>query len=311
MQPFRFGVQAAPAPDVAAWRKRVSDFESMGYSTVFLPDHLDAQWAPVVGLAVAAEATERLRVGSLVLSNDYRHPLVLAKELSSLDLVSEGRLEVGLGAGWLRSDYEMAGIAYDPASVRISRLAEAAAILRGLWSKPDTPLDFEGEHYRISKALCEPRPFRPGGPPLTIGGGGERILSLAAAVADVVGVNPSLASGAVDDAAIASALPERFDQRLSWVRRAAGERMGELEIQCLTFMVEVGRGARQRLEAIAGHFGLAAEVASEIPVVAFGEVEELCELLFRRRERWGFNYWVVHDHEAEAFAPVVERLAGN
>ncbi len=283
----------------------------MGYSTVFLPDHLDSQWAPLIGLTVAAEATERLRVGSLVLCNDYRHPLVVAKELATLDLVSEGRLEAGLGAGWLRTDYEAAGIGYDAASIRISRLAETASILKGLWSDPKGGFDFAGEHYRISLPACEPAPYSPGGPPLTIGGGGERILSLAAKVADVVGINPSLASGAVDASAVASALPSHFDRRIHWVREAAGERIDLIELQCLTFMVEIGRGAKPRLEALAGHFGLEPDVASEIPVVVFGEVEEVCEMLIRRRERWGFNYWVVHDHEAEAFSAVVERLAGR
>ncbi|MGH9102838.1 MAG: TIGR03621 family F420-dependent LLM class oxidoreductase [Acidimicrobiales bacterium] len=309
MRPFRFAVQATGAGSGKQWRARARAVEAMGYSTLFVPDHLDGQWGPLVALTVAAEATESLRVGSLVLDNDYRNPVVLAKELASLDLASDGRLEVGLGAGWRRSDYEESGIAFDDASTRVERLGEALHILRSLLAEGGTT--FEGRHYRVREAAGLPRPASRPRPPLLVGGGGRRVLRLAAREADIVGVNPSLAAGAVGPAAVASAAPERFDERLRWIREAAGERFDALELCCLTQTAEVGPGASHRLEALAPAFGLEPAVAREIPLVLAGEAAEVSEGLQERRERYGLSYWVVHDAEADGFAAVVDRLAGR
>lgn len=313
VRPFRFAVQCATAPSGRAWRERARRLEGLGYAAVYCPDHFDDQWAPTVAMTIAAEATTTLRVGALVHDVDYRHPVVLAKEAATLDLASEGRLEFGIGAGWLRRDYEQAGIAYDPPGVRIARLAEAIAVCRGAWS--GEPFDHHGDHYRISGLTGTPRPHRPGGPPVLVGGGGPRVLALAARQADIVGLNASLHEGFIGAGVAESARAERFDERVRWVRDAAGpERFARLELQINTFMVVVTATAAEAdglFESLAGGFGLTPQAAREVPLVLAGTVEQLCEQLTARRERYGVSYLVVPDGEADAFAPVVARLAGT
>lgn len=309
MHPFRFGVQAGKAESGRAWRALARRAEELGYSTLFMPDHFDDQWGPLVSLTVAAEATERLRVGSLVFDNDYRHPVVLARELATLDLLSTGRLEIGLGAGWMRSDYEQAGLSFDEPAVRVARLAEAVRIYKSLLGSEATA--FEGRYYRVRGALGLPRPVQQPHPPIIIGGGSRRVLSFAAAEADVVGVNVSLRAGYIGPEAVEAARAERFAERVAWVRAAAGERFSSLELQCLTFVVEVGPPRREAGERLAALFGASAEDVLASPLVLVGTAEEVEETLLERRERYGFSYWVVHEAELEAFAPVVARLAGR
>ena len=195
MTPFRFGVQLSNASSGAAWRDLARTIEGLGYSSLFIPDHFEDQFGPLVALTVAAEATTELKVGSLVFGNDYRHPIVLAKEIATLDLMSEGRVEFGLGAGWMTTDYEQSGIVNDPPGVRISRMAESLAVMKSLWSTGAATLD--GEHYTITGAVGAPLPYSRPHPPIIIGGGGRRVLGIAAREADIVGVNPSLAAGYV------------------------------------------------------------------------------------------------------------------
>ncbi len=309
MHRFRFAVQADRAPSGHEWRELARRVEGLGYSSLFMPDHFGEQWGPIVGLTVAAEATSTLRVGSLVFDNDYRHPVVLAKELATLDLVSEGRLEVGLGAGWMRSDYEQSGIAYDPPGVRVERMREGLSVMKALWSTGKASV--EGSHYRITEAEGYPRPRSSGYPPVIIGGGSPTILALAAAEADIVGINPSLAAGFVGPEVAASSRLERFRDRVEWVRQAAGERFDSLELQCLTFIVQVVPNRDEVIESMAPAFGMTPEEAGEVPIALVGTVDEIAETLVRRREELGFSYWVVHDRDMEAFAPVVNRLAGT
>ncbi len=220
MAPFRFGVQLSRAESGAAWRATARRIEDLGYTTLFVPDHFEDQYGPLVALTVAAEATTSLRVGSLVFGNDYRHPVVLAKEIATLDVLSGGRVEFGLGAGWMTSDYEQSGIAHDPPGVRITRMAESLAVLKALWS--DGQASFEGEHYRVTGAIGAPVPVQRPHPPVIIGGGGERVLSLAAREADIVGVNPSLAAGYVGPEVLETTTAEYYHRRLEWIRKAAG-----------------------------------------------------------------------------------------
>jgi len=294
---------------VPAWRELARRCESLGYSCLYIPDHFGNQFGPLVALTVAAEATTTLRVGSLVFDNDYRHPVVLAKEIATLDLASEGRVEVGLGAGWMTSDYEQSGIALDPAGVRVERMLEGLAVMKGLWS--EERFSYAGAHYRLDGAQGLPRPHSVPHPPVVVGGGSRRILSVAATEADIVGVNPDLRSGSMGADLIANVAPERFDERVEWVRVAAGERFDRLELQVLTFLVQVGTPHREAVEEAAPRFGVAPEVASEIPIAIMGTAEEVCEQLIARRERWGFSYIVIHEPELDAFAPIVERLAGT
>ncbi len=302
-------MQLSRAESPAHWRELARKVESLGYSTLFIPDHLDDQYAPLVALTVAAEATDRLNVGTLVLDNDFRHPLVLAKECATLDLLSEGRLEVGLGAGWLRSDYDESGIAYDEAAVRVDRLEEALLVVRELWSNES--VTFSGDHYRLADAHGLPRPHRPGGPKLIVGGGSPRVLRLAARHADIVGVNPRLAAGKLDASVIAETAPAAYERRLGWVREAAGERIDDIELQSLTFAVQIGRPQAVVAQELAAIFGYPAEEVAESSVALLGTEDEIVETLLRRREELGFSYWVLHEAEIDTFAPIVARLAGT
>ena len=306
MFPFRFAVHSALAPTMAAWRDRARAAEGLGYSALYVTDHFDTQFGPLVAATVAAEATETLHVGTVVLNNDLRNPVVLAKEIASLGLAAEGRIEVGLGAGWLRSDYEETGIDYDAAGVRVARLAESLMIMRALWSEGETT--FEGAHYTVRGARCDPRPSSP--PRIIVGGGGKRVLTVAAEQADIVGVNTSLASGEKGGDMASQASFDHYDRCLAWVRQAAGHRFDSLELQIVAFAVNVV-GSRRAAARTASMLGFPGEEALELPVVLLGTEDELCERLVERRERWGFSNVVVPGEAMEAFAPVVARLAGT
>ncbi|MHB8465028.1 MAG: TIGR03621 family F420-dependent LLM class oxidoreductase [Acidimicrobiales bacterium] len=307
MRPFRFAVQSSRTPTMAAWRDHARKVEDLGYSCMYIPDHFGDQFGPLVALTVAAEATSRLRVGTLVLDNDYRHPVVLAKEIATLELASEGRVEFGLGAGWMTTDYEESGIPLDPAGARVERMLEALAVLRELWSSGKCT--FAGAHYTLNDAKCDPQPSAV--PPIVIGGGSKRILSIAGREADIVGVNPDLRSGRIGKEVTESVVPEKWDERLDWVKAAAGARFEQLDLQILTFANMIVPNRQETLEQFAPVFGLPASVLGEIPIAMVGTEDEICEQLVARRERWGFNYVVLHEAEMDAFAPVVARLAGT
>ena len=306
MLPFRFGVQSALAPTMSAWRDQARMAEDLGYSTLYVPDHLDAQFEPLVALTVAAEATSTLHVGSGVLNNDLRNPVVLAKEIATLGLAAEGRVEVGVGAGWLRSDYEQAGIDYDEPAVRVDRLAESLAVMKTLWSEGEAT--FEGRHYTVTGARCEPRPASP--PRVLVGGGSRRILTVAAEHADTVGVNTSLASGQKGGDLASQATFDHFDRCLAWVREGAGDRFSSIELQIMAFATKVVASRRAAVRT-ATMLGFPGEDALELPIVLLGTPDELCDQLLKRRERWGFTNIVVPGEAMESFAPVVAQLAGT
>jgi len=306
---FRFALQASGAASPGAWRDLARKTEDLGYSTLYVPDHLDDQWAPMVAVTVAAEATTTLRVGTLVLDNDFRHPVVLAKEAATLDVVTGGRFEFGMGAGWLRTDYEQSGIPMDPPAVRVARLAESLAVMRALWR--DGTATFEGEHYRVTGALGTPVPVTPGGPPLVIGGGSRAILTLAGQYAQTVSVVPSLRAGYVGPEVAAETVLERYTERIRWVRDAAGDRAGDIELQCWTATVQVVPNAEEALAALAPLFDLTPEQLREAPVALIGTADAIVETLRKRREELGFSYIVVHEAEMDALAPVIAELAGT
>jgi len=309
MPTFRFGVQLSNAASGAAWRDTARKIEDLGYSTLFIPDHFEDQFGPLVALTVAAEATTTLRVGSLVFGNDYRHPMVLAKEIATLDLVSEGRVEFGLGAGWMTSDYEQSGMALDPPGDRISRMAESLAVMKSLWSTGKAT--FEGEHYQIAGALGAPTPHQRPHPPVIIGGGGRRVLGIAAREADIVGVNPSLAAGYVGREVLETTSAEYYHRRLEWIREAAGSRFDQLELQCLTFLVQIVPDRDEAIARLAGAMSVPAEQIDGSPIAMIGTTDQIIESLRRRREEFGLSYIVVHEAEMEALAPVVAALHGT
>ena len=308
-KPFRFAVQTSTAPDGKAWRERARQIEDLGYSTLYIPDHFGDQWGPIVGMTIAAEATTTLNVGALVFDNDYRHPVVLAKEIATLDLASEGRVEFGIGAGWMKSDYDESGMAYDRPGVRIDRMVEGLTVMKQLWR--DGSATFEGEHYTIKAAQGQPRPATATSPKIVIGGGGKKVLSVAAREADIIGVNPNLNAGYVGPEVAASSKGDLYRERIQWIRDAAGDRFDDLELQCLTFMVQFTDDRQQAYENLAPLFGLTPEEAMDVPIALAGTVDEITETLQRRREAYGFSYVVVHEPEMEAFGEVVAKLAGT
>jgi probable F420-dependent oxidoreductase len=280
--------------------------EGLGYSSLYVTDHLDTQFGPFVALTVAVEATTSLHVGTLVLNNDLRNPVVLAKEIASLGLAAEGRVEVGLGAGWLHSDYEESGIEYDRPGVRVERLAESLAIMRALWSTGEAT--FEGRYYAVRGAHCDPRPRLP--PRIIVGGGSKRILTVAAEQADIVGINRSMLLAENDTDVAGKVTSAHYDRCLSWVRAAAGDRFGSLELQIAAFAVMVV-GSRRTAARSATMLGFPGEDALELPILLIGTEDELCAQLSERRERWGFSNIVVPRESMEIFAPVVARLSGS
>jgi probable F420-dependent oxidoreductase len=257
----------------------------------------------------AADATDRLRIGALVWCNDYRHPVVLAKEAATLDLLSEGRLELGIGAGWMRSDYDEAGMAYDRPGLRIERMVETVQILKGLFA--EGPFSYDGRHYTISGLDGTPKPVQRPYPPFLIGGGGPRFLRLAGQLADIVGINPNLSAGAITPDVGTDATAERYREKISWVREAAGSRFDEIELQVRAFFVIVTDDRQGTADALAGGVGLTADEALASPLGLIGTAEQITETLFERREAYGFSYVVVGDDQYEAFAPVVAKLAGT
>ncbi|MGI8492111.1 MAG: TIGR03621 family F420-dependent LLM class oxidoreductase [Acidimicrobiales bacterium] len=311
MRPFRFAAQVQSAETPDAWRELARRTEASGYSTLYMPDHLGDQWGPLVALTAAAEATTELNVGSLVFDNDYRHPVFLAKEIATLDLLSGGRVEFGLGAGWMRSDYDQSGLAMDSPGVRIERMVEGLHIMKALWR--DGSCDFSGDHYKVTAAPGQPRPHSTPQPKIVIGGGGRRVLTIAGREADIVGFNAKLSSGEIGPAAAATAVASEFHRRVDWVREAAADRFESLELQCMAIMSMVVPNRSEVVEMLAPAFGLDASVVNDIPIVLIGTVDEICEALVRRRDEFGFSYWVVSGDAAtvEAFAPVVARLAGT
>jgi probable F420-dependent oxidoreductase len=309
MAAFRFALQLSQAASPTAWRDLARKAEDLGYSTLYVPDHLDDQWAPMVALTVAAEATTTLRVGTLVLDNDFRHPVVLAKEAATLDVVTGGRFEFGLGAGWMTSDYEASGIPMEKPSVRVARLAESLEIMRAMWR--DGSATFDGAHYRVSAAAGTPVPVTPGGPPLVIGGGSKRILTLAGQYADIVSIVPSLSAGYIGPEVAAEGVVEKYADRVRWVREAAGDRAGDLEFQCWTAAVQVVPNGDEVFASLAPLFDLTPEQLRAAPLALIGSVGEITETLRKRREELGFSYIVVHEAEMDALAPVIAELAGT
>jgi probable F420-dependent oxidoreductase len=307
---FRFGVQASTGRTGAEWAEQARTIEGLGYSTLFMPDHfVDTALAPMVALPFAAAATTTLRIGMLVLGNDYKHPAVVAKEAATLDVLSDGRLEFGLGAGWMTADYDALGLPYDSHGTRIARLGEALAVVKGAWS--EAQFDFAGEHYAITAYDGLPKPLQQPRPPIVVGGGGPKVLRMAGREADIVGINPILRAGAIGVDAAKDTLGDSTLRKVGWIREGAGERFDDLELQIRYFMASITDDARALAEAMAPAFGVEPDEALSSGAVLVGTVDEVCDSLVARREEWGVSYIVLGDDNYEEFAPVVARLAGT
>ncbi len=297
------------APHGKSWREKARLIESLGYSTLYLPDHFGDQLGPIAGLTSAADATTTLRVGSLVFDNDYRHPVVLAKEAATLDLLSDGRLDFGLGAGWMASDYEQTGIPFDPPGTRIERMAEGLEIIKRFFAGGS--VSFEGKYYRVDGVEAAPRPAQKPHPPIILGGGGRRMLRLAAQEADIVSVNYKLTAGRLGRALIRTGMAEATDEKLGWIKEAAGDRLSEIELMATVFLANVTDDRDSVAVAMAEGFGTEPRDVLEMPHFLIGTIDQMIEDLRARRERYGISYVVVPDSAAESLAPIVERLTGT
>ena len=306
---FRFAVQEHRLGTAAEWRERARAYEAMGYEALYLPDHFDQQPGPIAALAAAASATAKLRIGSLVFDNDYRHPVVLAKEAATLDVLSDGRLDLGVGAGWLVKDYERSGIHFDSPGTRIDRLAEAVQILKGLFA--GGKFSFSGKHYAIKELEGFPPPVQKPHPPFVLGGGGKKMLTLAGREADIVHINFNLAEGRTNAKVISTGLAAATDEKISWIKESAGGRFEELELGLTIFRASVTEDRDTVASAFAPMFNLEPRDVLEIPHFLLGTIANIVEDLRARRERFGVSHIVLPDDAADDLAPVVEQLAGT
>jgi probable F420-dependent oxidoreductase len=308
-RPFRFGVQEHRAHSATQWRDRARAVESMGYAALYLPDHFGEQPGPIAALMAAADATTTLRMGPLVLDNDYRHPVVVAKEMATLDLLSDGRLDLGLGAGWLASDYKQAGIPYDSAGTRIERLGEAVEILKRFFAGGE--FSYSGKHYTINGMEGAPLPVQRPHPPLLLGGGGKRMLSLAAREADIVHVNYNLGEGRINPQLVQTGMAERTEEKLAWIREAAGNRMSQIDLGFTVFFANVTEDRESLASALAPSMGFETRDVLEMPHFLIGTLDQIEQDLRERRDRYGFSHVILPGESADELAPIVERLSGQ
>jgi probable F420-dependent oxidoreductase len=303
------------AAGMATWRAALGRIEDLGYSTIAISDHFTRGWAmePLVTLAAAAGETERVRLLTMVLGNDYRHPVLVHKAAATIDVISGGRVELGLGAGWMRSEYEAAGMIYDPPGTRRERLEESIEVIRGLFG-PD-PLDFAGKHYRITALEGLPKPVQKPHPPIAVGGGGRRMLELAGRIADIAGVYADL-GGALAVHPVLDMSSERLTEKVQFVSEGAtstGRRPDDVELELSLLLCRVVRSRSEALEVLeraATSWSVSRHTIEESPAVLVGTVEQCAESLAERRERYGFSYIHVGS-DFENAAELVARLAGR
>lgn len=308
-RPFRFSVQCPTAPDSRQWTELARKAEDLGYSVLTISDHLDDQFAPGPALATAASVTTTLRVGTLVYCNDFRHPAVMAKEAATIDLLSDGRLELGIGAGWMTSDYADAGLPLDGAGVRIERMDEAVTVVKRLLG--GATVDHDGAHYTLRGLRGEPRAVQRPHPPVFIGGGGRRMLTVAARQADIVGLNIDMRAGFIGEASGPTATASATHQKIAWIREAAGERFDDLEIQVRIHLAQLTDDRRALAAETSPSFGLSADEGLATPHALGGSVAEIVEQCEARRETYGISYIGLSADVIDDMAPVVARLAGH
>jgi len=312
VKPFRFGVNVWHAASRAEWQEKARKVEGLGYATFTVPDHLTDLIAPMPALVSAAEATTTLRVGTNVLNNDLRHPLLVAREAAAVDLLTDGRLQFGLGAGSIQSEYDQAGIRFDPGGIRVERLAEAVTIIKGLLRGEQVA--FVGRHYRVTGHKIAPLPVQRPHPPILIGGNGRRLLTLAAREADIVGLSGiTFRGGGAGSPDLSGWRVSGVDERVNLVREVAGaERFGRLELNALVQRVVVTDDRRKTAEELTRRWTqLTPDEILQSPYVLVGTIDQIVEDLQARRERWDISYYVIFEPYMDVFAPVVARLAGT
>lgn len=321
-RPFRFSVQAFGAGSASDWLMTARRAEELGYSTLFTTDHYfgpgtistesghrPVDVAPISAITAAAMATTTLRVGCRVFCADYHNPVVLAKELATIDMLSGGRLEVGLGAGWVSAEYEGIGIPFDPPGVRIERLREVVGLMRQHWT--GQPVDFRGKYVQAFGFEGRPLPTQQPHPPVLIGGGAPRVLRVAGRLADIVSINFNNAVGKLGADSVASSTHDATAEKIQWIRVGAGDRFDEIELEIGAYFVAIGDDSASALDAMARRFEVPPAELAVHPHALIGPVDAVCDQLLQRRETFGVSYINVAQRSMEAVAPVVARLAGT
>lgn len=309
-RPFRFGLVTESASSREQWFTLARKAEELGYATFLLADHYVNEFPPIAALMAAADATRTIHVGTFVFDNDFRHPALLAKEIATLDLLSGGRFELGIGAGWHRPEYDMVGLPFEKAGVRIERLEEALRIIKAFFTEES--VTFAGKHYTMTGLQAFPKPLQRPYPPIFMGGGGKKLLSLAAREADIIGLHLKVNDDGTVDAS--ERTEAAIARKVEWVRQAAGERFANLELNLLIGRVVFAENQQQAVEEFmrtSDRPGVTPEQLLASPYLLFGSVEQIVERLQRYREQFGISYFVVDSEYLESFAPVVAHLAGQ
>jgi probable F420-dependent oxidoreductase len=320
-RPFRFGLQSYAAESARHWRDQARQAEDAGFSTFSVADHVIGPGpalssanhgvqnvAAIPAMAVAAEVTTTIKIGARVFCVDYRQPVVFAKELATLDFFSDGRLELGLGAGWLQAEYEAMGVPWDRAGVRLDRMEETLTLIRAHFGEGQ--IDLHGTHVHASGFEGVPKPAR-GMPPIMIGGGAQRVLGIAGREADIVSLNFNNSSGKLDAGSFGNSTADLTNQKLAWVRAGAGDRFDDIELEIRPYLTVVTDQREATLEAMAQRFGMSTTQVAAHPHVLIGSADSICETLIERRAQYGISYVTFGGANVEALFPVVERLTGN
>ncbi len=322
-RPFRFAIQAFSATSISEWVDLARKVEGSGFSTLHVADHLLGPGSKIEGtghrvqtlalipaLTSAAMATTTLRIGSRMACVSYHLPTVLTKEMASIDVISEGRLEIGLGAGWLVNEYEAMGIPFESAGRRIQLLRETAEFMRMAYAD-EAEVDYHGEFIESFGYHAVPATVQRPRPPIMIGGGAPKVLGLAGELADIVSVNFNNSGGVVGAGSISSSTDEETLKKIGWIRDGAGDRFADIELETAAYFISVEGRSKITAEAVMARTGMDLDQLHSFPHAAVGSVDEICEQLVRRREEYGFSYITVGDAHLDAFIPIVERLAGT
>jgi probable F420-dependent oxidoreductase len=314
MKPFRFGIETPKLP-TKTWREDLKFIEETGYSSILWTDHFGYQWEPTVSMATTAAITTRLKTGTIVYCVDYHHPAVLAQASATAQLLSKGRIEFGIGAGWMKTDYDQAGISYDKPATRIRRMEEAIKIIKSMWQRKTS---FKGKHYNISNIPRSPNFKGVNPPPILIGGGGRMLLSVAGRHADIVNVISGLPEGKFTRDFYRRGVMEGYQKRIGYVRDAAlnaGRDFDDIELSVCITRTEVTDDPESVYRDWAKSRRLTLEEAKAIPTICVGSVDEIKEQLFSFREVTGVNYFVLGlpsmDEIREFGVNIVKDMAGK
>ena len=321
-KPFRFAIQAYRSQSRAEWVDLARKTEDLGYDTLFLADHylgpgemIDTTGhrvqtlASIPAMTAAAMVTRTLTIGSRMTCVSYHLPTILIKEMASIDVLSEGRLEIGLGAGWLVKEYQALGIAFPSAAERIALLRETVECMKAAYT--GEPLDYHGTYVTSFGYSAVPPVIQRPHPPILIGGGAPKVLGLAGEHADIVSINFNNSAGVVGSNSIASSTAEETDKKIQWVRDGAGDRFDQIEMETALYFVSVEGRSEVTAESLTARTGLSRQEIEDFPHAGVGSVDQICESLIRRRERYGFSYITVGDANIDAFAPIMQKLKGK